>query len=57
MLVGIDRPQDNLRPLDVLFFVRTSELLQMQARIRPPSWGAAACGGGVFGCVFIVFSL
>ncbi len=29
----------------------------MQARIWPPSLGAAAGGGGVFGCVFVVFSL
>jgi hypothetical protein len=40
-----------------VIFVRTGELLQMQARIWPPSWGAAAGGGGVFGCVFVVFSL
>ncbi len=40
-----------------VIFVRTGELLQMQARIRPPSWGAAAGGEGVFGCVFVVFSL
>ncbi len=37
--------------------VRTGELLQMQARIQPPSWGAAAGRGGVFGCIFDVFSL
>ncbi len=40
-----------------VIFVRTGELLQMQARIWLPSWGAAAGGGGVFGCVSVVFSL
>jgi hypothetical protein len=43
--------------IECVIFVRTGELLQMQARILPPSWGAAAGGGGVFGCVFVVFSL
>ncbi len=58
VLVGINRPQDPLRPLDVLFL---SELVNSykcrQGFGHHCGVQQQVEGAGVFGCVFVVFSL